>query len=625
MIGNIKIAEKIRTLGAMEVFSIASGAMISSGLFVLPAVVFRISGPAIIIGYFLASLLMLPALFSKIELATAMPKSGGTYFFIYRSCGSFFGTFAGFASWFSVSLKSAFALLGIGVFLSSVTPFIGEDQSKYVAIILAVFFTTLNSVSVEKSGKFQVYLVIYLLLAIIFFFIFGIEHVDVHKYSPFMKGGLSDLLKVTGMVFISYGGLTKVAAIAEEIKDPVNTIKKSMFSAFIIVSLLYITTIFILVGVLTESEIISTYAPISVAAGKFSGKTGFYILSAAAITAFITTAHAGILAASRNPLAMAKDNLIPSILSKINMKFNTPANAIFLTFVFITSSILFFDLEHLVKAASTMMLILFTLVNLSVIIMRESRISSYKPTFKSPFYPYIQITGIILYILLIINMGFYNLITTAVFTAGCILWYFIYSKRREHKNSALIHIVERITSKEIKTSTLPDELRSILFERDSIVEDRFDKIIYETEIIDITSEIDSSKLFKILAKKFSEQFNEDEKELLKLFQERENESTTVLSKGLAIPHIIVPGENSFGILVVRSKLGIKFPGNSDPVKIVFALAGSKDERTFHLQSLMSIAQIIKNKNFIENWMKANNTRSLKNLILLAERVRTDKI
>ena len=98
-----KLKKSLRTI---DVFSISSGAMISSGLFILPAVVYAKAGPSILLSYLFASLLVIPAMLSKIELATAMPKSGGAYFFIHRSLGPLFGTFSGLAAWFSLSLKS---------------------------------------------------------------------------------------------------------------------------------------------------------------------------------------------------------------------------------------------------------------------------------------------------------------------------------------------------------------------------------------------------------------------------------------------------------------------------------------------------------------------------------------
>jgi len=103
-----------RELTLLDIFCIASGAMISSGLFVLPGIAFAKVGPALLLSYLLAGILMVPAFLTKAEMATAMPKAGGTYFFVERSLGALAGTLAGLANWFSTALKSAFALVGIG-------------------------------------------------------------------------------------------------------------------------------------------------------------------------------------------------------------------------------------------------------------------------------------------------------------------------------------------------------------------------------------------------------------------------------------------------------------------------------------------------------------------------------
>ena len=74
-----------KELGLLDVFCISSGAMISSGLFILPGLAFAKSGPAVIIAYMVAALLVIPSIFSKAELVSAMPRAGGVYFFIDRS------------------------------------------------------------------------------------------------------------------------------------------------------------------------------------------------------------------------------------------------------------------------------------------------------------------------------------------------------------------------------------------------------------------------------------------------------------------------------------------------------------------------------------------------------------
>jgi APA family basic amino acid/polyamine antiporter len=610
-----------KELGTLEVFSISTGAMISSGLFVLPAVVYRISGPSIILSYILAAVIVIPAMLSKAELATAMPKSGGVYFFTHRSLGPLFGTFAGLASWFSLSLKSAFALVGIGIFLEPLVPAFTLQMVKVIALGFAVIFTVLNILSVKESSFIQDILVLSLVGILLFYIFSGLSHINIMNYVPFNPYGWKSTYTVTGMIFISFGGLTKIASIAEEIKNPAVTIPRGMFSAFGVVMLVYALTVFVTIGLLGASEFHKTLTPLSIGASKYFGNPGFILLSIAGMLAFITTANAGLMSASRSPLAMSKDHLLPPFFGRVNVKLQTPVVSILITSVFMILVITLLDLESLVKVASTMKLLLFSFVNISVILMRESKIVSYKPTYKAPFYPYIQIIGIAIYLSLIVEMGILPLLITACFFVVALLWYLSYSKSRNLRQSALIHIVERVTSREIRSSKLTDELREILRQRDEIVEDRFDLIIKKAEIIDIDRKIDLDELFHILSESFGERFHMSAAVIHELLEQRERDSTTAVHTGLAIPHIVIEGEKKFDIILVRSKSGINFGEHMPPVHIAFALAGTRDERNFHLQVLMAIAQILQNKEFINNWLKVDGIEDMRNLILLAQRVR----
>ena len=611
--------------GFLGVFCVATGTMISSGLFILPAIVFPKVGPAIFIAYFFSALLMIPAILSKSELATAMPKSGGSYFFIHRSLGAFVGTFAGFASWYSLSLKSAFALLGIGLLMEPLFFEASPELMKLFAVLMILFFTMINILGIRESSWFQVSLVLILITILSYFVLKGLHHIDVNRYVPFKPHGWQSVFTVMGMIFISYGGLTKIASIAEEVKNPKINIPAGMFAAFVVTTSLYFLSMFVTVGLLDSLEFQETFNPISLAASKFHGSTGFIILTVAAILAFITTGNAGLLASSRIPLAMAEDNLIPSFFSKVNIKLKTPVISILITSIFMISVVVFLKLDSLVKVASTMMLILFFLVNLSVVLMRESKIASYKPSFKSPFYPYVQVTGMIVYILLIIEMGLLPFLITCGFVGFSVLWYYLYSKRRNLKQSALIQIVERITSKEIKSSVLTDELRDILFERDGIVEDKFDSIVKQATFIDIRKEINDEELFLRISDKFSKKFNLPKEDIFNLFREEEEKFDSVIYEGLAILNIVIEGESNFDIVIVRSKHGIEFGRGSPQVHIIFALAGTKDKRSFYLRALIAIAQVVQNKEFIKNWKKAHAIHDLKNLILLSERIRRKRI
>jgi len=618
--GRFRLAQLKKQLGLLDVFGVAAGAMISSGLFVLPAIAYRKAGPALILSYFFASILIIPSVLSKAELSTAMPRAGGTYFFIERSLGPVFGLFSGFASWFSLALKSAFAVVGMAVLIEVLLQL--EDwHLKLAGVACCLGFTGLNIVSVKHTSRFQTLLVGVLLAVLAFFVLFGAGDVEAVRYKGFLDKGWLAVFATAGLVFVSFGGLTKVASIAEEVKNPARNLPLGMILAWLVVALFYIGVLTVAVGLVDGSELARSMMPISTAAGKFAGSAGFVLLSVAAVAAFITTANGGILAASRSPMAMSRDRLLPPALAQVNKRFKTPRISILLTGGFMIAAIVFLDIEALVKTASTLMIILFILVNASVIIMRESRIQSYRPKFKSPLYPYMHIFAIVAYGALIVDMGRVPLLATAGFVGLSGIWYWFYVRRRVGRASAVLHIVERVTDRELKTVTLENELRDILLERDEVIEDRFDKLIRECRILDIQGKTDAEKIFRKIATILAEKLRSDEYVLFEKFLHRETEGGTVVQPGFAIPHIVVGGENKFDILLVRARDGIEFRGAAEPVRIMFVLAGSKDERNYHLRALMAIAQIAQEKDFERRWLTARDTQAIRNLILLSTRKR----
>lgn len=607
----------------LAIFCIAAGAMISSGLFVLPGIAFAESGPSVILAYLLAGALAIPALFSKAELATAMPKAGGDYFFIERSMGGAFGTLGGMAAWLSLTLKTAFALVGMGSFAVLLFPNMSVLDVKLLAIGLCVVFMAINLVGVKHAGRLQSWLVLGLLAALTYFVARGLPHVEAARFEPFMPEGSGALFATAGLVFVSYGGLTKAASVAEEARNPGRNIPLGMILAFIVVTVFYALATFVAVGTMDASTLAASRTPLSSAAAGFAGTSGMVLMAVAAMAAFITTGNAGILSASRTPMAMSRDELLPAFLGRVNRRWGTPHYSVLVTGIIMIVAIAFLDLVTLVKFASTMKIILFLLVNLAVIMMRESRIQHYRPTFRSPFYPWVQGAGIILYGLLVFKMGLLPLVLTAVFFGGSLLWFVAYGGIHRQRDSALIQVVRRVTDRDLEPSeaTLESELREILKERDEIVEDRFDCLIHESTILDREGSESVWDFFRSISGVLAEQLGMSEQRVYELLVEREKESTTALRPGLAIPHIVVEGEGVFRLLLARSKDGIVFAEDKPPVHAVFVLMGSGDERNYHLRALMHVAQITQGAGFDARWMAAKGTEQLRNIVLLGERRR----
>lgn len=459
-----------------------------------------------------------------------------------------------------------------------------------------------------------------LLVLLLFYVIRGLPAVRIENFQPFAPNGLGAVFYTAGFVFVSYGGLLKVTSIAEEVRDPARVVPLAMILSLLVVTILYMLVVFVTTGVLGASELDNSFTPISDGAEAFLGTAGRVALSAGALLAFISTANAGIMAASRYPLALSRDGLLPDFIQKISPRFKTPHVSIIITGAFMTLAI-FLKLDILVKVASTVLILTYMFSCLSVIVLRESHLQNYQPKFHAPLYPWVQIAGMVGFGLLLFEMGSTALLASLILVIGGLFVYWFYGRIRTSREFALIYLIERITAKEITTRSLETELKGIIRERDDILTDRFDHVIEKSVVLDVDMPVRMEDLFQLAADRMARRLDLEPDQLYNLLVEREKESTTVLGSHLAIPHIIVDGEHEFDILLARCRPGVKFPGADEKVHAIFVLAGSPDERPFHLRSLAAIAQIVQDPHFEKRWLAARRKEDLRDIILLGKRRR----
>lgn len=607
-----------RKLGFLDVFCIAAGAMISSGIFILPGIAFGHAGPLVSLSYLFAGFLALLGTLSIVELSTAMPKAGGDYFFITRSFGPIAGTISGLLSWSALCLKTAFAIFGIAeiMFLFAGIPILIS------AAVICVIFAGLNILGVKEASRLEVVLVIGLFILMTIFIVAGAPSFDESHFIPLFPKGFNRVIATAGFVFVSFGGLLNIATISGEVKNPSKNIPRAMISSVVIVTLFYALLLLITVGVLPAEKLNSSLTPIADTARIFLGTPGFIAISIAALLAFITTANAGMLSASRYPLALSTDRLLPKFIGSKTKKSDSPFVAISVTAAFIFSTLLL-DLETLVESGSVVILTMYIFTNIAVIILRESRVQNYRPSFKVPFYPWLQIISIALFILLIVDLGFVAVEISLIAICTGLIIFFIYGKRHHNVEYALLHIVERIMNKELTGHMLENELKEILIQRDEILVDRFHLLVENSRVLDIKDEIGKDDLFKGVVNILGSDLKMDEHELYELLKRHEEGATSVINPFIAIPHIIIPGRHKFAMAVVRSIKGVKFSTEDDSVKAIFVLAGTKDERNFHLKTLAAIAQITQNRKFEKRWLEAKTEAQLKDILLLSRRRRNN--
>lgn len=611
--GNIELK---KNLGLTHIFCITSGAMISSGLFVLPGLAYEKAGPAIILSYLIAGLLSLPGMLSLVEMTTAMPRAGADCYGIIRSMGPGVGTVAGLLSWFSLAMKSAFALIGLS--LLAVT-FVNVNI-YVIAILGCLIFLSINFIGVKEASILQLILAGILFFIMTFYIIRGIPFIEIQRFEPFATKGIVPVFSVAGYVFISYAGLLKLASMAEEVQNPSKNIPLGMLITLSIVTLFYFMMIFVTVGVLDGKVLSGSLTPISDGANAFMSLTGKTIITVAALMAFLTTANAGIMTSARSLVPLSRDKLFPETFARIHSRFGTPHYALLLTGTFIIISF-FLKLEILVEAASIVLILVNVLSCFAVIILRESGVQNYRPTFRTPLYPWLQIAGVVALGFVLLEMGGEAYIITIILSLAGFSAYWFYGRKRVKNESAMLHLVGRITNRELVTGTLEEELRELSLERDEVTLDRFDEIIKECPVLDINEKIELDELFKMAGEELAESVGVDSKDIYKALKDKEEENSTAITPDLAIPHIITEGNHKFDVLLVRSKEGIKFSESAQSVRAIFFLMGTRDERNFHLYSLSAIAQVAGDPEFINRWMKAHGKQGLRDVVLLGKRLR----
>ena len=437
-----------RDLGLYSTLTISMGAMIGSGIFVLPALGFKKAGPAVILAYVLAGLIVLPPALSKAEMATAMPESGGTYLYIDRAMGPLFGTVAGIGAWFSLVFKSSFALVGLGAYLLLFLP-IPAGLIKPVALGLAALVVVLNISGTKQSGSAQAVIVTAVVGVLIAYVVNAGITVEPTRYEPFVTSGSEGIVTAAAFVFVSYAGVTKVASVAEEIADPDRNLPLGILGSMGIMVVLYVLVVAAIVGlnaptVLTKSGPGGgpSLTPMADAGGALFGGFGVVIVSVTAVLALTSMANAGVLASSRFPLAMSRDSLFPATLQRVDERFKTPRNAILLTGGLLLALIAFVPVVELAKLASAFQILVFSIINVALIAFRESGVESYDPSFRAPGYPFVQIAGLVGGIALLTQIGTLPLLGAAGITLGGVGWYFLYARSRTDRTGALGALIE---------------------------------------------------------------------------------------------------------------------------------------------------------------------------------------
>jgi amino acid transporter len=443
-----------RTLGLKEALMIGVGTMVGAGIFVLPGAAAALAGPASSVAFVVAGGVAMLTALSASELATAMPASGGPYHFINKGLGPLFGSIAGLGNWLGLAFATAFYAVGFGNYVAplvaglelhlgvvATVPLTGPQIGGLAA---ASLFIAVNYLSTDGTGDLQNVIVIVLLAILGVFMALGATQARFAELTPFFPqtAGPGAILPATALVFVSYLGFAQVATVAGEIKQPGKNLPRAMVGGVLLVTIIYAASMLILLGVVPLDRIAGEGTAIAIGSRAIFGGFGIGVIGVGLLTfggllATASSANASVLSASRINYAMGRDGLIDERLSEVHDRFNTPYRSIVLTGALILVFIVAGQVNALAKAGSVLHLLVYGLLNVSLIVMRETEAMGYDPEFEVPGYPVVPALGALLSFGLVGFMDLQQILLAGGLVLGGVAWYFVYVRRRVEDTSAL--------------------------------------------------------------------------------------------------------------------------------------------------------------------------------------------
>ncbi len=614
-----------KKLGLRDVFALSTGAMFGSGFFLLPGLAAAQTGSSVALAYVCAAILAVPAMLCVAELSTAMPKAGGAYFFLERALGPLAGTVGGLGTWLALVLKSAFALLGMGAYLAIVV----DIPIKPLAVALTVVFGAVNIIGAKESAGLQRMLV-YALIGIVAYFIaeaaFTVLAVQdaATTYSnlgPFLPSGAEGFIATIGLVFVSYAGLTKVASVAEEVQNPDRNLPLGMSLSLLTAGVIYGAGIFLLNALIPPAVFHTDLTPLATAvepAFQLMPKgAALALIIVAAFAAFASTANAGVMASSRYPYAMARDGLVSARFTKLS-RFGTPTLGIVATCALMIIFIVGFDITAVAKLASAFQLMLFALLGLAVIVMRESQLAYYRPGFKLPLYPWLPLAGIIIPCVLIAMMGAMTMLLTLAAIFLCATWYVVYVRHRvTGRAGAIYHVFRRLGQR--AQHSLDAELRAIVAERGGVELDAYETLVERACIVDLPGTVSFSELSDRVGAEAAKAYGLDGAWLAQRLRDEAAIGVIPNVPGVALPHIRVGDRLEHDeLILVRLGDGVLLDLPESKPNTVYAmlvLLTSLDDEATDLHLHAQLAATATESRFTNEWRNDANDQQLRATVL----------
>jgi APA family basic amino acid/polyamine antiporter len=452
-----------RSLSATSLVALGIGAIVGTGIFVITGhAAAEYAGPALTISFIISALGCVFAGFCYAEFAAMIPVSGSVYSYSYATIGEFLAWFIGWDLVLEYLFACSTVAVGWSGYMQSLLHGWGIDLPHHLtqstlehingewlltgslfnfpAVCIVAIITTLLLSGVKQSAWINNVIVVIKVVVILLFIGFGLSHINVANWIPYIPEntgefghfGWSGVLRGAAVVFFAYLGFDALSTAAQETKNPQKDMPKGILISLAICTLLYVAVTAVLTGIVHYSEL-KADAPIALAIDRAGTGLAWMspLIKLGAIAGISSVILVMMMGQSRIYYAISKDGLLPAMFSKVNQKRGVPQNAVIAAGLATGLIAGVFPLGVLSEFVSIGTLMAFTIVCISVMVLRKTHPELNRP-FKVPLVWLIPSLGAFFCIVQMLSLPSSAWIRLIVWMLVGIVIYFAYGKRKSH-------------------------------------------------------------------------------------------------------------------------------------------------------------------------------------------------
>lgn len=460
-----------RDLGLLEITMIGLGPTIGTTIFLLVGPGILIAGPGLLLVFVLNFAVTIVTALAYIELGSAFPETGGGYLWIKLAMPGPYGFIGGWISWFGHCIVGAFYTVSFGYFLvyflsqgngplAAVPPADLTLLIKAMSLVVLAAFIFVNYRGAKATGRSSIAITILLLAIVLSYVVAGVvwfaqRPASLANLTPLLQTALPYppavvVLMAMGLTFIVFEGYEIIAQTGEETRDPERDIPRAHFLTLGIATLIFVAVAFVtlvvlgVAGVPSDPVAASQATLVLVAQQTFPLPfLGLLVITLGVLIGSLAALPSLIFSSSRVAFAMGRDGDMPRLFGRLHPRYRTPRNAILASGLIIGLMIVFLDVIQIAASADLMFLILFTLVNAAVIVLRRTHPDAPRP-FRMPLFPLLPFIGLGSKVVLSVALYLVEPLAWGLGLAWTVLGFGVYFlwTRREQIAEAAAPIVE---------------------------------------------------------------------------------------------------------------------------------------------------------------------------------------